>query len=301
MAHPRQLSQWPLDLLEHRYSQARHGDFDTWLDALENLPVLKPNAPAGYGRVVRFPGEVDQQALRTTLMRLHPWRKGPFQIGQVTIDTEWRSDLKWQHIVPHLDLRGTRVLDIGCGNGYFGWRMLEAGATEVVGIDPTLVFCMQHQAIQHYAQDQRNWVLPLQVEELPNQEQFGAVFSMGVIYHRRDPQAHVDQLFRLTQPGGLVVLESIVAPQSIFPTARYARMRNVWCIPNAQQLLHWLATAGFADPQIVNERITTTQEQRSTAWMHFESLKESLDPQNPHLTVEGYPAPTRAVAIAHHP
>jgi tRNA (mo5U34)-methyltransferase len=49
---------------------------------------------------------------------------------------------------------------------------------------------------------------------------------------------------------------------------------------------------------VVDLNRTTTDEQRSTPWMRFESLAQCLDPDNPELTVEGYPAPLRAVVLA---
>jgi tRNA (mo5U34)-methyltransferase len=47
--------------------------------------------------------------------------------------------------------------------------------------------------------------------------------------------------------------------------------------------------------QLADESRTTIEEQRTTAWMPYESLAESLDPHDPSLTVEGLPAPTRVV------
>ena len=44
--------------------------------------------------------------------------------------------------------------------------------------------------------------------------------------------------------------------------------------------------------------VTSTDEQRRTDWMINESLSDYLDPDDPALTVEGYPAPKRAVLIA---
>ena len=237
------------------------------------------------------------------LMRLHPWRKGPFQLDDVFIDTEWRSDWKWRRLSKTLgSFKGQRVLDIGCGNGYFGWRMLGAGASEVIGIDPTLLFCMQHQAIQKYFQDPRNWVLPLKVEEIPDSTLFDRVFSMGVLYHRRDPQEHVDKVFNLTAPsGGQGIIETLVVdgPDSLYPDDRYARMRNVWCVPTVNELCRWMTQAGFSDLHIIDVSTTTLEEQRSTPWMHFESLVHSLDANDPTLTVEGQPRPMRAMVVGH--
>lgn len=46
-----------------------------------------------------------------TLMRnLMPWRKGPYSLYGVNIDTEWRSDWKWDRVLPHLsDLTGRTI------------------------------------------------------------------------------------------------------------------------------------------------------------------------------------------------
>ncbi len=249
--------------------------------------------------------EVDEPSgLDDCLQALHPWRKGPFSLCGVHIDSEWRCADKWGRIAPHLDLAGKRVLDVGCGNGYYGWRMLNTGAELVIGIDPSVLYCIQHQAVNHFIGDARNQVLPLALEELPqalSAASFDAVFSMGVIYHRRDPREHLRQLRHCLVPGGQVVVEGLVVEgsQSLIPNGRYARMRNVWHIPTPAELLHWLQACGFQNPRILDCSTTTTAEQRSTQWMRFHSLADALDPANPSLTIEGHPAPRRALVLAH--
>jgi len=84
----------------------------------------------------------------------------------------------------------------------------------------------------------------------------------------------------------------------IIPEDRYAKMRNVWFIPSTQTLRRMLARAGFSEISIVDVTATTTTEQRSTKWMTFESLANFLDPADSSRTIEGYPAPIRAIAIA---
>ena len=300
---PADLPDWPLEQALARYSSNHHGDFDKWLNALENLPDLH-NRERDLTSAVTVKGDVDRQALADGLQLFHPWRKGPFSIGEVFIDTEWRSDFKWQRLKDTLgNLSGQRVLDIGCGNGYFGWRMLGQGAREVIGIDPTLLFCMQHLAIEKYVAQPGNWVLPLGIEEIPNTTQFDRVLSMGVIYHRRDPQAHIEQLAALTRPGGHSIVESIVVEgsESLIPPGRYARMRNVWCVPSTDDLCQWLQQAGFTDIRVLDVSRTTTEEQRPTQWMRFESLADTLDPENPQRTIEGHPAPVRAIVVGKKP
>lgn len=297
---PANLPDWPLQLIADRFSADHHGDFTRWQAAIDTLPNIETvELAAGDTVHIDFSTDPDLE-LVDALRELRPWRKGPFKFGPVTIDTEWRSDWKWQRLAPHLEMPQHRVLDIGCGNGYFGWRMLDAGAHEVVGIDPTLLFCMQHRAAQHFLKHPHHWVLPLKIEEIPRQPLFDTVLSMGVIYHRRDPADHVRHLSTLLKDRGQVILESIVSDEScgFKPTDRYARMRNVWWIPTVGELSRWLTDAGFIDIQCVDLSTTTLEEQRSTAWMPFESLGECLDPSNPQNTIEGYPRPKRAVMLA---
>ena len=282
-----------------------HGDFDNWRQTVLALPA-RPASSNSLEDTVTVSAELpasEQERLRDALQALHPWRKGPFSLFGVRIDAEWRSDFKWRRVASHLDLNGSRILDIGCGNGYYGWRMLGAGAALVIGIDPSVLYCMQHQAINRLIGDDRNQVLPLALESLPgtlSAGRFDAVFSMGVIYHRRDPLEHLRRVAQCLVPGGTAVIESLCVdgPQTLIPDGRYARMRNVWHVPAQRQLAHWMAECGFQDVRIVDTTVTTTAEQRSTDWMRFESLAEALDPMDATRTVEGYPAPKRCVLIA---
>jgi tRNA (mo5U34)-methyltransferase len=247
------------------------------------------------------------RALTEALMALHPWRKGPFCIQGVQIDTEWRSDLKWDRFAGAIaPLADRLVLDVGCGNGYHGWRMLGAGARLVMGIDPTLLFVLQWMAINRYLEREDFAVLPLGIEDLSGDlTGFDTVFSMGVLYHRRSPIDHLMELQRLLRPGGELVLETLVlegeGERLLVPPGRYAAMRNVWFIPTVDALAVWLGRCGFTGIRLVDVTRTGPEEQRSTAWMRFQSLPDHLDPIDSSRTIEGHPAPVRAVLIANRP
>ena len=299
---PAQIATWQRD---------QHGLFKQWSNAVEFLPEIPPwkldllhsvtaesEEPLSEGQVKRI----------DTLMRhLMPWRKGPFSLYGVNIDTEWRSDWKWDRVLPHLsDLSGRTILDVGCGSGYHMWRMIGAGAHLAVGIDPTQLFLCQFEAVRKLlGNDQRAHLLPLGIEQLPALKAFDTVFSMGVLYHRRSPLEHIWQLKDQLVSDGELVLETLVVEGDentvLVPGDRYAQMRNVYFIPSAPALKNWLEKCGFVDVRIVDMNVTSTEEQRRTEWMITESLADFLDPNDPTKTIEGYPAPLRAVLIARKP
>lgn len=293
--------------LSHWQREALHGDFKQWQKVLENLPAVTPSTVDITSQVrLGEPGDLSAGALQRTevlLRQLMPWRKGPFELCGLHIETEWRSDWKWDRVLPHLaPLKHRTVLDVGCGSGYHLWRMRGAGAQLVVGIDPSQLFFCQFQAIKHFNPDPQVHLLPIGIDDMPALKSFDTVFSMGVLYHRRSPVDFLQQLKNQLKPGGQLVLETLVVEgdqhTALMPTDRYAKMRNVWFIPSTAALTLWLQRVGFRDVQLVDLNQTSLDEQRATTWMENESLIDFLDPTDHSKTIEGYPAPLRAVLIA---
>lgn len=296
--------------LHRAFATDRHGDWDRWRDILQHLPTLPAerrelNAAA---ITVEGPCEPEQRERLESLLRgLHPWRKGPFRLFGIHIDTEWRSDLKWDRLAAALTpLSGRTVLDVGCGSGYHAWRMLGAGAARVIGIDPTLLSVAQFLAVKHFLGAQPVDVLPIGIDEVPpNLRVFDTVFSMGVLYHRRSPLDHLLELKGCLRQGGELVLETLVIEggpgEVLVPEDRYAQMRNVWFIPSCLTLESWLKRCGYRNIRLVDVSRTTSEEQRSTDWMRFQSLADFLDPVDSLRTIEGLPAPRRAIFLAESP
>lgn len=299
---PAQISEWQRENL--------HGHFRDWYKSLEYLPQLEPQRLDLLHSVSADRDDISdrhRQGIEKLLRNLMPWRKGPYSLYGTEINTEWRSDWKWDRVLPHISsLAGRTVLDVGCGSGYHMWRMIGAGAHFVVGIDPMQLFLCQFEAVRKLLNDDRRaHLLPLGIEQLPVLQAFDTVFSMGVLYHRRSPLDHLMQLKNQLVSGGELVLETLVIEgdvnQVLVPGERYAQMRNVYFIPSAEALKSWLEKCGFVDVRIVDFAVTTTDEQRRTDWMTSESLAEFLDPADSSKTVEGYPAPLRAVLVATKP
>lgn len=315
---PEAFRQWGLadwaDRLPGQLARAfhadRHGDWPRWREVLRRLPVCAVDRVHLDTAAITIEGVVDpgtRERIETLLQALHPWRKGPYRLFGIHIDTEWRSDLKWDRLSGAIaPLAGRRVLDVGCGSGYHGWRMLGAGAARVIGIDPTLLSVVQFLAIRHYAGAYPFQVLPVGIDDVPaNLAAFDTVFSMGVLYHRRSPLDHLLELRGCLRSGGELVLETLVIDggrgEVLVPEDRYARMRNVWFIPSCLLLESWLKRCGFRRIRRVDVSRTTPEEQRSTGWMRFQSLSDCLDPRDPNRTVEGLPAPCRAIFVGECP
>ena len=295
------------------YVATPHGDMQRWLDAFLQLPDLKQVTCELNKSAVEFQSDditpLQNQQTLAALQGLMPWRKGPFQFFHTFIETEWRSDWKWDRIEPHLaPLKGRTILDVGCGSGYHMWRMLGAGAKRVVGVDPSKLFFWQFEAAKKYIATAQNenvpvHLLPFKMEDVPaNLKAFDTVFSMGVLYHRKSPLDHLTELQQALRPGGEVVLETLVIEGEegdvLVPDDRYAMMRNVWFLPSAKTLCQWMRRLGFKNVRVVEQNYTTLEEQHTTQWMGYNSLKDFLDPNDSSKTVEGHPAPLRATIIA---
>ena len=298
--------------LDLYFENINHGDYSKWQLALNSLPLLEPCNIVLNTDCIKIGDEKDSTedvifALEQQLKILMPWRKGPFSLFGITIDAEWRSNLKWSRLAKHIrPLKGRMVLDVGSGNGYYGWRMLGEEAKYVVGLDPTLLFYMQFNAIKKYVGKADIDVLPFGLQKLPEFVlNFDTVFSMGVIYHQRDPLAHLKKLKRCLKSNGELVLETLIIESDknevLKPKGRYAKMNNVWAIPSTVALTAWVEQAGYQNVRIVDVINTTTEEQRRTEWMRFESLSDFLNIQDNTKTVEGYSRPRRAIVLAETP
>ncbi|MFW2177733.1 MULTISPECIES: tRNA 5-methoxyuridine(34)/uridine 5-oxyacetic acid(34) synthase CmoB [unclassified Moraxella] len=311
--------------LEHIKDKNRYAHAPYYQSLIERLPSVE-NAKINLNSAcinAQFDWtDSDYKQTQALLKKLMPWRKGGFMLGneesKIHIDTEWRSDWKWDRVLPHISpLKNRRVLDVGGGSGYHGWRMAGEGASTVIVIDPSALFYHQFLAIRHFVGEvDRNEFgrlavsfIPVPLEALPVAEQhgqlFNTVFSMGVLYHRASPFEHLEQLKAQLVKGGELILETLVvegdATTVLVPKDRYAMMNNVYCLPSIEALTLWLEKVGFVDVKCVDVDVTSTDEQRATEWMNYQSLADFLDPNDATKTIEGYQRPTRAVMVATKP
>ena len=285
------------------------GNFLKYRTVVDQLPKLSPSQVSLDSRAVTagagddlVPG--DRERLLTGLQGLCPWRKGPFELFGIPVDAEWQSWMKWERLAPHLpELRGKKILDIGSSNGYYMFRLAARKPLFVLGLEPQSTFYCQYLAVQKYVNQANVFCLPAPYHLLPPMNgYFDLILCMGILYHRKSPVEMLSQVRDTLSPGGTLVLENLVlegrANQCLFPHDRYAKMRNVFFIPDLAAMESWLFRAGFKDVRCVDVCPTTLDEQRKTDWIQTESLADFLDPDDASKTVEGYPAPVRAIFLA---
>ena len=299
------ISKQCLEISNQAY-QVNNGNIPKWsqvIEAIDALPKGKVSLKQPYININQ--DSIDSGSLLKELHKLMPWRKGPFMINELSLESEWNGDMKWQRISEHIQpLKNKRVLDVGAGNGYFTLRMAMEGAKRALGIEPFLLFNYQFKAIKSMIESPLNvLLLPVKLEDMPKIAIFDTVFSMGVLYHQRDHMEHLSQLYEMMATDAELVLETLIVedPEDyvLIPKGRYAQMRNVYSIPSIKTLKSWLNDANFNNIRVVDVNKTTTAEQRKTPWIgeNGASLEDFLDPLDDSLTIEGYPAPTRAIVV----
>lgn len=237
------------------------------------------------------------KTIKDTAKVLIPWKKGPFRVFNLEIDSEWQSNIKYNLLRPHFDLKDKIVADIGCNNGYYMFRMLEDEPKKVIGFDPSAITMLQFDFINHFAKTNVVYErLGVEHLELYNHK-FDFIFMLGVLYHRADPIGTLKSLCRGLNKNGEIIIDTFMIDGdeeiALTPNGRYSKIPNIYFIPTIPALKNWLSRAGFIDIEVLVTTTTTKEEQRATSWSFEQSLEDFLDKDDPDRTVEGYPAPKR--------
>ncbi|EAJ2680851.1 TPA: tRNA 5-methoxyuridine(34)/uridine 5-oxyacetic acid(34) synthase CmoB [Campylobacter jejuni] len=229
---------------------------------------------------------------------LKPWRKGPFKIDDLFIDTEWQSFIKFNILKPFMnEISQKCVADIGCNNGYYMFKMLEFNPAKLIGFDPSTKYRLQFELINALAKTPIKYEL-LGVEDLPSYGlKFDVIFCLGVIYHRSDPIKMLKDLKAGLNKNGVVFLDTMYIEDereiALVPNKTYSKIPNIYFVPSISALKNWCERAGFKEFEVLATKKTDENEQRKTEWIDSFSLENFLDPKDKNLTIEGYEAPKR--------
>ena len=245
----------------------------------------------------------DAAQIEQTARLMMPWRKGPFRINDLFIDSEWQSQIKYNLLEPHFNLRDKVVGDIGCNNGYYLFRMQSHQPKKLIGFDPSAIYYSQFQFINHFIDSAIVYEM-LGVEHVEFYEhRFDLLFCLGVLYHRPDPVGMLKSLYRGLNRGGELILDTFMIDGeeeiALTPRERYSKIPNIYFVPTVNALKNWCYRAGFERVEVLETKKTDLNEQRKTEWIATQSLEDFLDPDDPDKTVEGYPAPKRVYIKAY--
>ncbi len=262
-------------------------------EAVDNLEVKEATYTINDTISIKTP--TPTKKITQIAKMLKPWRKGPFKINELFIDSEWKSYIKWNSIKPHLNLKDKEILDVGGNNGYYAFRMLEMEPKSIEIWDPSPLFNLQFEFINKFIKSDIKYKL-LGVEHIPmSRKKWDIIFCMGVLYHRRDPIEMLKWLKEGLRKEGVVILDTLILEgneEIALSPLRYAKMKNVYFIPTLKTLKNWIKRAGFKKIEFIGKRYTTTNEQRKTEWIDGESLENFLN-KTQTKTIEGYEPPLR--------
>ena len=244
----------------------------------------------------------EYEVILKTAKKLIPWRKGPFKIFGLEIDSEWQSNIKYNLIRPYFNLKDKVVADIGCNNGYYMFRMLEDKPKRLIGFDPSPLTLHQFEFVNHFVKSDIVYEM-LGVEHLEfYNHKFDFIFMLGVLYHRPDPVGTLKSLARGLNSKGEILIDTFMIDGEneicLTPNKRYSKIPNIYFIPTIPALKNWLERAGFENIEVIATTVTTSEEQRKTEWSFDQSLEDFLDENDKTKTVEGYPAPKRVYVKA---
>lgn len=163
---------------------------------------------------------------------------GPASYGSYAVKKRIRT------IDETVDLRGKRLLDIGCGNGCYT-QELACRAAYICGIDIQISHLKAfRQPIERIQAAGEN--LPLRSES------FDVVTMIEVLEHTRSDEQTLKECFRVLKPGGLLVL---FVPNKLYPFESHPCHVGSLQIGSNIPLVSWLPE--FLHKHLCHARIYT--------------------------------------------
>lgn len=122
-------------------------------------------------------------------------------------DLEQRLHIVFERLLPE-NIRSKKLLDLGCGNGWFSLRAVERGA-QVYSIDIShaMAKIAQQRVKESANQPPEHRVVNASALELPLPENyFDVVLSSEMIEHTPSPRQAITEMARVLKPEGILVI-----------------------------------------------------------------------------------------------
>ncbi len=156
------------------------------------------------------------------------------------------SDEMRKRVVDMAEVKeGDIVLEVGCGTGFTTYEIVKrVGERNVVAVDITLE--QMRKAIERFPS--AKFVLG-DAENLPFKDNsFDAAISAGSIEYWPHPAIGIQEMARVTKPGGRVVVLAPRRPDN--PVVRKIA-ESIMLFPSTQQCVAWFLKAGLEDIRYV--------------------------------------------------
>lgn len=115
-------------------------------------------------------------------------------------DTKKRVSVVYDELLKDVDLKGKKLLDAGCGTGWFSKRAVERGA-KVTSMD------LGEKLLEQVARKCESERVVGSLLGLPFADNtFDMVVSSEVIEHTPDPTKGMQEMLRVLKPGGILIL-----------------------------------------------------------------------------------------------
>lgn len=255
--------------------------------------------------------QFSEEEIKKELNSLKVFRKGPFLINQIYIDSQWNSFIKWKYLFKVLEFhrqdfknfeKNLKILDIGSNNGYYSFLIYyyfkKLGYTPLIDLlDPTEDFYLQFCFLKKFfpEEDQIRWnYIKKGWQEIPTfGKTYDLILCMGVLYHNRNPLNLLEIIHNHLNKKGILILETITIkhgkhPIFLIPEKKYAASKGIWFIPNKKAILTILQRMNFRNINFHSERFIINEMKKIE---YLPSLNEVVIKNH---TIEGYPKPYRS-------
>ncbi len=195
------------------------------------------------------------------------------------------ADPSWYDFLSNLiDIRGKKILDVGCGGGIYTKELAKVGAYEITAYDFSEQMleaakenCNGHNNILYMKGNAHEINLP--------DEQFDIVISRAVIHHLDDVLQFFHEAYRVLKPNGAIVIQDRTIEDCTLPgSEEHIRGYFFDCYPklitkenerrpHSQAVQQWFAEANFQD--ITEHKLWEIRKVHSS----LESLLEDLSPR----------------------
>ncbi len=133
----------------------------------------------------------------------HEWwnKRGPYKFIHLL------TPIRLKYISDNLKLKGSKILDLGCGGGLLSEAMTNRGA-DVIGIDASLKTI---EIAKKHAKEQNLKIkyINTDIESFDHKEKFDAVICFELIEHVPDPNELIKHMSRFIKPNGKLFLSTI--------------------------------------------------------------------------------------------